>query len=268
MIGAAQRNVDLSLNTLVVGTLKVGGSSGTDLTKVILDSLISGSADASALHNHNTQYYTKAEVDTQVTTASNAGANKSLSNLTSPTSINQDLILQNKVISGLSGISANSTSTVVNYGFTADSYSVKLFNDPTHPNEVQVVNIGTMLPLNTPVTFSGLDLPAPLVAGTTYYSSGAAGTGLGLNSVRFLASVGGSTINFTTTGSGQVTFHYYEVTAGTIVVSSKINATGHSILATDLQTNGIKQFGSSNFVVDVQNSILKLISGTSVIPLS
>lgn len=40
LINGATRNVDLSTNTLVVDILKVGGGSGSDLTKAILDKLI------------------------------------------------------------------------------------------------------------------------------------------------------------------------------------------------------------------------------------
>lgn len=40
LVNSVQRNVDLSTNTLVVSVVKVGGSSGTDLTKSILDGLI------------------------------------------------------------------------------------------------------------------------------------------------------------------------------------------------------------------------------------
>jgi hypothetical protein len=65
LINGVQRNVDLSANTLVVDIIKVGGGSGTDLTKTILDNLITlqGGGDAGALHNHNGAYYTKAQVD-------------------------------------------------------------------------------------------------------------------------------------------------------------------------------------------------------------
>ena len=40
LIGSVQRNVDLSINTLVTGSVMVGGASGTTLTKAILDTLI------------------------------------------------------------------------------------------------------------------------------------------------------------------------------------------------------------------------------------
>jgi hypothetical protein len=40
LVNAAQRNVDLASNTLVVGDIKIGGSGGTLLTKAILDALI------------------------------------------------------------------------------------------------------------------------------------------------------------------------------------------------------------------------------------
>lgn len=75
-----------------------------------------------------------------------------------------------------------------------------------HANEIESNNIGNVLTTNTPIVFSGGGIPAPLVAGTTYYSSGGfVGTGLGANSIRVLTSPSGSVVTLTSTGSGTVT---------------------------------------------------------------
>lgn len=59
LVSGVQRQVDLSTNTLVVNVLKVGGGSGTDLTKTILDRLVSlqnGSDVDASYHTHDTVY--------------------------------------------------------------------------------------------------------------------------------------------------------------------------------------------------------------------
>lgn len=56
LVGGIQRQVDLSTNTLVVGDITVGGGSGTNLTKTILDRLLStqdGSHLDATYHYHN-----------------------------------------------------------------------------------------------------------------------------------------------------------------------------------------------------------------------
>jgi hypothetical protein len=65
LINGVQRNVDLSANTLVVDAVKVGGASGTDLTKAILDRLIAlqnGSDVDATYHTHDGRYFTEAEL--------------------------------------------------------------------------------------------------------------------------------------------------------------------------------------------------------------
>ena len=68
LINGVQRNVDLSSNALVVGSLKVGGLlSNAELTKTILDNLIllqNGSDFSSGTnsHTHDGRYYTKSQL--------------------------------------------------------------------------------------------------------------------------------------------------------------------------------------------------------------
>jgi uncharacterized protein YheU (UPF0270 family) len=53
--------IDSTNDTLAVKSLTVGGTAGTELTKIKLDSLVSGVADASNLHNHDVLYFNKDE---------------------------------------------------------------------------------------------------------------------------------------------------------------------------------------------------------------
>lgn len=76
LIGGVQRQVDLSTNTLVVDQVKVGGPSGTNLTKTILDNLITlqNGSDAGSLHNHDGRYFTETELGS--TTGGSAGSTR------------------------------------------------------------------------------------------------------------------------------------------------------------------------------------------------
>jgi hypothetical protein len=60
-IGGIPREINSALDDIVAKSFVVGGPSGTTLTKAILDTLSSGSSDASSLHNHDTQYWRKTQ---------------------------------------------------------------------------------------------------------------------------------------------------------------------------------------------------------------
>lgn len=65
LLNGAVRQVDLSQNALVVGSLKVGSVSPTELTKTILDNLITlqnGSDISASLHHHDNRYFTETEL--------------------------------------------------------------------------------------------------------------------------------------------------------------------------------------------------------------
>lgn len=65
LLDGVQRNVNLSSNTLVVGSLKVGTVTPTELTKAILDRLVSlqnGSDVDATYHTHDGRYFTEAEL--------------------------------------------------------------------------------------------------------------------------------------------------------------------------------------------------------------
>lgn len=65
LVSGIVRNVDIASNTLVVNEVKVGGASGTLLTKTILDNLVTlqdGSDISASLHHHDGRYYTETEI--------------------------------------------------------------------------------------------------------------------------------------------------------------------------------------------------------------
>lgn len=73
LIAGAQRNVDLSANALVVGSLKVGSVSPTELTKAILDNLINlqngtDFATGTNAHTHDGRYFTETELGSATST--------------------------------------------------------------------------------------------------------------------------------------------------------------------------------------------------------
>jgi hypothetical protein len=65
LLNGLQRNVDLSSNSLVVGSLKVGSVSPTELTKAILDRLVAlqnGTDVDATYHTHDGRYFTETEL--------------------------------------------------------------------------------------------------------------------------------------------------------------------------------------------------------------
>lgn len=84
VLNGAVRNVDLTTNTPVVLSIKIGGTTNTELTKTILDNLIllQNGGDAGSLHNHDSSYYTKTEINASSSTsgASLVGVAHSASN--------------------------------------------------------------------------------------------------------------------------------------------------------------------------------------------
>jgi hypothetical protein len=75
LLNGAMRNVDLTNNTPVVLSIKVGGVTNTELTKAILDKLVAlqnGSDVDATYHTHDGRYYTEAELGAQTNGASGA----------------------------------------------------------------------------------------------------------------------------------------------------------------------------------------------------
>lgn len=71
LINGYQRNVDVSQNSLVVGSIKIGTSSPTEITKTIADKLVAISAAADSDGTYDTRYTTKTDA---ASTASGKGA--------------------------------------------------------------------------------------------------------------------------------------------------------------------------------------------------
>lgn len=65
--------IDSSNDSIAVKSLKLGGISGTEISKTELDSLIGGAVDASSLHNHSSTYFAKVEFINATTGAGDAG---------------------------------------------------------------------------------------------------------------------------------------------------------------------------------------------------
>lgn len=72
LINGYQRNVDLSANALVVGSIKIGSSSPVEITKAIATKLIAINAAADADGTYDTRYNTKAQL--AATTAANGAS--------------------------------------------------------------------------------------------------------------------------------------------------------------------------------------------------
>ena len=88
LLNGAMRNVDLTNNTPVVLSIKIGGGTNTELTKAILDRLVSlqnGSDVDATYHTHDGRYYTETELSDAVGPATGSdliGDDDSYSNFT------------------------------------------------------------------------------------------------------------------------------------------------------------------------------------------
>lgn len=92
LLNGAQRNVDLSTNTLVVGDVKVGGSGGTILTKIILDALIADKFKLKASATDTTGGYLQAKI------TAGAALSSSLLNPAGNESLNLDVNVDGSTI--------------------------------------------------------------------------------------------------------------------------------------------------------------------------
>lgn len=95
LVDGVQRNVDVSQNSLIVGSLKVGTSTPTELTKAILDNLLTlqnGSDISAALHHHDGRYFTETELSSTGATsgADRIGTNNTAVNYTPAAATVQD----------------------------------------------------------------------------------------------------------------------------------------------------------------------------------
>ena len=78
LVNGYLRNVDLTTNTPVVASIKIGGVTNTELTKVILDKLINlqngtDFSDGTNAHTHDGRYFTETELSS---TGGTSGADR------------------------------------------------------------------------------------------------------------------------------------------------------------------------------------------------
>ena len=106
-VNGIPKEINPEVDSLIAKSFKVGGAAGTELTKQLLDTLLGG-GDAGTLHNHDTQYYTKAAVDAAISTASNGGGT-ALSNETAAR-IAADDALGVRIDGVVSGISSEASA--------------------------------------------------------------------------------------------------------------------------------------------------------------
>ncbi len=193
-------------------------------------------------------------------------ANKTLSNLTSPTAVNQDLNLSGNEIHTISQMDNISiTPGAVYLTFTASGTTV-ITAGTSH---IHVVAHG--LTNNQAIRFSvaGGSLPSPLAAGVTYYTDTAITTPL--NNFAIRTSFGGSPITLTTTGSGTVTVaappttNYNDITIGASLVPLLDNTVDLGDASTrwaNIYANSIQTANpASNPSIDVANAALRDSAG-------
>ena len=135
LLNGLQRNVDLSQNSLVVGSLKVGSVTPTELTKAILDRLIplqNGSDVDATYHTHDGRYNTKAQ-EAATTGSTLIGDSNTYSNFT-PTAAT--------VKGALAGIDAALLSAG---GTTFSDSTFRIYDgvDPTKQLQFEIAGVTT-----------------------------------------------------------------------------------------------------------------------------
>lgn len=110
LIGSIQRNIDLQQNSLVVGSLKVGTTSPVELTKAVLERLVSlqnGSDVDATYHTHDGRYFTQTQLGSTsgISGAERIGVKSTAANFT-PSAANVEAWL-----TGLDSALANAGST-------------------------------------------------------------------------------------------------------------------------------------------------------------
>ncbi len=127
------------------------------------------------------------------------GANTALSNLTSPTAVNQDLVMSGNQINVVSQIDNITISPgVVHFSFTASGTTVIL----TGTSHIHFLSHGLINDQAIQFSVVGGSLPTPLSAGVTYYADTVV-TGP-TNNFAVRATPSGSVIPLLSTGSGTV----------------------------------------------------------------
>lgn len=122
VVGGISRNVDITANTLVTTSIKVGGGiSNTELTKAILDRLVSlqnGSDVDATYHTHNTIYYTKTQLNNSASPSTSGakliGDGNTYSNITPAGATVEDALLALDAATGSAATAVDNTFRIVN----------------------------------------------------------------------------------------------------------------------------------------------------------
>ncbi len=147
LVSGIQRSVDLSTNTLVVSVVKVGGGSGTDLTKTILDNLVTlqNGSDAGSLHIHDARYYTQTQTGSSTSSSGSdlVGDDATYSNFTPAAAT---------VKGALSGIDAALGAVSITPDFSDSVFRIHDNGDATKKAawEVSAITTGTTRTITVP----------------------------------------------------------------------------------------------------------------------
>lgn len=148
LINGYQRNVDISQNTLIVGSLKVGTSSPTELTKAILDRLLplqNGSDVDATYHTHDGRYFTETELGSASGTSGSdrIGDDDTYSNIT-PTAATVKGALEgiDAALSATADEKVAITGADTTPGFLDDKLLVDIGTNSTNALEKTTVNPG------------------------------------------------------------------------------------------------------------------------------
>jgi hypothetical protein len=167
-----------------------------------------------------------------------SGANAELSNL-GTTALNADINMGLHKINGIGELNSSANLTVLS--LTADGLTVDIANN--------WFNVPNTLTGGQQVIITGVDLPAPLVSGNTYWIQKGLGNPnrIGILTVAFTP----PRIDLTTTGSGTVTFSSVVDTG--ISVTSAINMPTKRLTAEGLWADWIGRTAQGAFILDVLN---------------
>lgn len=150
LLNGAVRNIDLSNNTPVVLSIKIGGSSSnTELTKAILDNLINlqnGSDVNASLHHHDGRYYTKTELNNNLSILGSVGSyligdENTYTNFT-PTSntVRGALIGIDTAIGNITGSQVKITSNDTSAGYLDAKVTVGVGTNVSNALEKHIIN--------------------------------------------------------------------------------------------------------------------------------
>lgn len=148
IIAGAQRNVDLTTNTPVVLSIKVGGGTNTELTKAILDNLITlqnGSDIAASLHHHDGRYFTESELGSSTSSSGSdlIGDDNTYTNFTpSAATIKGAFAGIDSALAGTADEKVGITASDTTPGYLAAKVTVDNGTNSTNPLEESIVNPG------------------------------------------------------------------------------------------------------------------------------